>query len=98
MEQLKGHKKHFLLPEASLSPPTHLLANPPRHSHSVPVPAHFKISKVIQSNTDQLLIRCKYDRIKYLIQIAYYITLIFQRRGGERLNVALGFGLNLGCL
>lgn len=32
--------------------------------------------------------RCKYDRIKYLIQIAYYMPLIFQQRGGERLNVA----------
>lgn len=32
-------------------------------------------------------------RIKYLIQIAFYIILIFQRSKGEGVNVAKGFGL-----
>lgn len=42
--------------------------------------------------------RCKYDRIKYLIQIAYYIVLIFQRSKGERVNVAVGSGLRQRCV
>lgn len=32
-------------------------------------------------------------RIKYLIQIAHYIILIFQRSKREEVNEALGFGL-----